>query len=157
VKTKVDLSFSENNGNTTASLHAKDKVFLGISTCNSEDPFPPSYSIGARIAEARAYKHFYQDQINNKKNELKGVKRILYSFPKDHKDIKYIQHMYNAITKEIEELKLNIAECDHEIATAIESRALYVKSRRTNRKDRAEGQKKLQEAFDMLAKVGQKN
>ena len=85
-----------------------------------------------------------------KKLELKGVKRVLYSTKTGRA---HILNVYNAIVKEIANLRFEIYNCDNEIKTAIKSRELYIKSRQTDKKERDRALKTLEEGFKALNAV----
>lgn len=156
MKRKTDFRITDDNNTVLCVLKVGDQTFFGEASKNTEtDPFPGSYSIGTRIAEARAYKEYYQYLIRNKKLELKGVKRVLYSTKRGRS---HILNVYNAIACEIANLKLEIYNCDNEIKTAIKSRELYIKSRQTDKKERDRALKTLEEGFKTLNAVyGQKD
>ena len=156
MKRKVNFKITDDNDAVICALKVGDQTFYGEATKNSEtDPFPGSYSIGTRIAEARAYKEYYQYLIKNKKLELKGVKRVLYSTKKGRA---HILNVYNAIANEIANLRREVFNCDNEIRTAIKSRELYIKSRQTDKKERDRALKTLEEGFKAInALYGQKD
>ena len=151
MKRKTDFRITDDNNTVLCILKVGDQTFFGEASKNTEtDPFPGSYSIGTRIAEARAYKEYYQYLIRSKKLELKGVKRVLYSTKTGRA---HILNVYNAIVKEIANLRFEIYNCDNEIKTAIKSRELYIKSRQTDKKERDRALKTLEEGFKALNAV----
>ena len=152
MKKRLSFDYDEESGIMIAQLRTGGKTYFGMATKNPEDdPFPPSFSIGEKIAEARAYKNMYSDQIIDKKFELKGLERLLAAMPVGAINRHYVEHLYNAIVYELEGLKLAKYECDRAVNTAIESRNIYIKSRTTNKEERDKMLNQLGEAIKKLS------
>ena len=152
MKKRITFDYDEENGLMIAQLRVGGKTYFGTAAKNpgDDDPFPPSYSIGEKIAEARAYKSMYSDKIAEKKLELKGVKRVFCAMPPGTKNRNYVEHLYLAIIDEIKELEDLKRRCDKSISTAIESRGIYVRSRLMKKEQRKEVLKELGKAIKVL-------
>ena len=152
MKKKLSFDYDEESGIMIAQLRTGGKTYFGMATKNPEDdPFPPSFSIGEKIAGARAYRNMYSDQIIDKKFELKGLERLLAAMPVGAVNRHYVEHLYNAIVYELEGLKLAQYECDKAVNTAIESRNIYIKSRKINKEERDKMLDQLGEAIKRLS------
>lgn len=150
MKKRITFDYDEENGLMIAQLRTGGKTYFGTAAKHPDDPFPPSFSVGEKIAGARAYKNMYSDQIADKKLELKGLERLFAAMPVDAVNKHYVKHLYKAICNELEELKIAKYECNKTINTAIESRNIYIKSRTTNKEERDKMLNKLGEAFKQL-------
>lgn len=152
MKKKLSFDYDKESGVMIAQLRVGGKTYFGTAVKHPDDPFPPSFSIGEKIAGARAYISMYNDKLEEKRIELKVIKRILNSMPPDNPGIKYVFGLLDAINQEYENLIYEREECRHTIATAIEARELFIRSRTTDKKER---QKKLDELGEAIKQLGQ--
>lgn len=151
---KRKLDFEYDDGYTRATLKTKYGTFIGEAWISKKDPFPPSYSIGMRIAEGRAYMALYDKRIYDKKNELKGIDRLLHSIPPtQQKAYAYARNMRCAIAQEIVEFEKERADAKVLVDEALRARNMYIRSRTTDHKAREEYFKTLGQAIEALGSV----
>ena len=93
----------------------------------------------------------YNDKLEEKRIELKGVKRILNSMPLDNPGTIYVFGLLNALNKEYENLLYEREEYRKSIRTAIEARELYIRSRTTNKEERDKILNQIGESFKQLS------
>ena len=154
MKKRITFDYDEENGLMIAQLRAGGKTYFGMATKNPEDdPFPPSFSIGEKIAEARAYKNMYSDQIIDKKFELKGLERLLAAMPEDNPGFRYVVHLIDAIQNEIYDLIGEKKTWKKIINSAIDARGMYIRSRSTNKKDKDKYLQTLGQAIHDLGAI----
>ena len=153
MKKRTTFDYDEKNGLMIAQLRTGGKTYFGTAAKHPDDPFPPSYSIGEKIAEARAYKNFYADKIEEKKIELKGLERLLAAMPVDATNRHYVKNLYRAICYELADLKAAKHECDERINIAIESRSIYIRSRTGDKKAKKEYLDKLGKSLKELNNI----
>ena len=153
MKRKIDFDYNEETGMTLATLKTSIGTFFGMSCKHPNDEFPPSYSVGMKIAEARAYISLYNRQLYNKRLELKGIQRLMCAIPRDNAGYKYVDNLYTAMLAEYNSLLKAKQEAKQFLNEAIDARAFYIKSRKTDRKAREEGKQKLKQAFETLNKA----
>lgn len=138
---------------TTVTIITDIGEFVGVARFNAEkDPLNPSAVIGGRIAENRAKLKYYKQKIKNKKYELKGLNRLLSSMPLRTKGRSYVVHTCNAIQSEINEYYDICESCKYDIETAIEGRAMYLRSRTMNKENRDKFLNELGESIKKLGK-----
>ncbi len=152
MKKRLSFDYDEEFGLMIAQLKVGGKTYFGTAVKHPDDPFPPSFSVGEKIAGARAYISMYNDKLEEKRIELKGVGRIFNSMPLDNPGTKYVFGMLNALNREYENLLYEREECRQTVARAIEARELYIRSRTINREER---QKKLNELGEAIEQLGQ--
>ena len=151
----VDIDFDLDFGVTVVTLKTPLGFFYGSSQINTEeDKFPPSQMIGGRIAEDRAYINFYNSLLENKRYELKGIKRLLNSSSPDTAGYNHILKMYDVISEELNELKRMKLYYQEDIKSAINGRAMYVRSRTEDKKAKKE---KLDALGNAIKALGQNN
>lgn len=150
MKKKLSFDYDKESGVMIAQLRVGGKTYFGTAVKHQDDPFPPSFSIGEKIAGARAYISMYNDKLEEKRIELKVIKRILNSMPPDNPGIKYVFGLLDAINQEYENLIYEREECRHTIATAIEARELFIRSRTTDKKERDKILNQIGESFKQL-------
>lgn len=131
--------FDEKTGTTTAIARTPIGEFTGVAKFNKDkDPFEPSKIVGINIAESRAYIAAYNEAIKLKREQIKGLKRIIGSC--GNKDKSTICHYTNQIIKsidyEIEALKDEKKEYSDVIKYYLEARRIYLRSRSTNREEK---------------------
>lgn len=152
MKTKIK-NVTINGNETSVTIKTPLGEFTGVSHFNEEaDSLQPSKILGGRIAEDRAYIKFYNELIRNKRNELKGVRRLVYSTKPDKPGFNHICHMESAIVQEYYDLKRKKLEYVNDIKQAVESRKIYVRSRTENKEEK---QKKLEELGNAIKTLGQ--
>ena len=152
MKKKLSFDYDEESGVMIAQLRVGGRTYFGTAVKHPDDPFPPSFSVGEKIAGARAYISMYNDKLAEKRIELKGVGRVFNSMPLDNPGTKYVAGMLNALNQEYENLLYEREEYRQTIARAIEARELYIRSRTTNREEK---QKKLDELGEAIKQLGQ--
>lgn len=139
---------------TYTTIYTEIGQFTGLAKFNREaDPFPPSMITGGRISELRAYIKYYKEYKKLKKAEFKGLRRLDYAIPHDKKSAKYINNLLFTISQEIREYQNNIEQCQAIIDNLIESRAIYIRSRSTDKKLREKNLKQLGDAIAALKTV----
>ena len=153
-KIKVDIYDNLDDYGNISSVCLSTKIgkFWGSAIFNSnEDKFKLSRSIGVDIAEARARIAYINKQLENKRQELKGITRLLNSMPKDNPGYSYAKGTERAILKEIEELKDKKQYCKNYIDRKIEGRKIFIRSRSLTKEEKAETVKKIKEGFKALS------
>lgn len=150
MKKKLSFDYDEESGMMIAQLRVGGKTYFGTAVKHPDDPFPPSFSVGEKIAGARAYISMYNDKLAEKRIELKGIRRILNSMPLDNPGKKYIFNMLNALNQEYEKLLGERKGYKKLIKTAIEARELYIRSRTTNKEERDKILNQIGESFKQL-------
>ena len=142
---------------TYTTIYTEIGQFTGLAKFNREaDPFPPSMITGGRISELRAYIKYYKERIRLKKAEIKGIRRLIYTIPLENKTISFTNHCYKLLLttkQEMEEDQITIKECQAIIDNLIESRAIYIRSRSTDKKLREKTLKQLGDAIAALKTV----
>ena len=74
------ISFDEETGLTEAVLSTPYGTFVGYAQYNKdEEKFKPSVFVGDNLAEARAYIAAYNEALQRKREQRKGIKRLMYS------------------------------------------------------------------------------
>lgn len=147
-KLKGEIDFQSQDGKITEfRLKTPLGVFYGVAIFNDEkDPLTPSKILGGQIAECRAYINFYNRLIEIKRYELKGVKRLAGSIPKDKHPVK----MVYVVEEELQEL-INIRDMyKKDIQAAIAGRELYIRSRTEDKVAKKEKLDKLGAAIKAL-------
>ncbi len=151
----VDIDFDSEFGVTVVTLKTPLGFFYGSSQINKDvDTLPPSQMIGGRIAEGRAYINFYNTLLENKRYELKGIKRLLNSSSPDKAGYNHILKMYDVIYNEYIELKRDKLAYQQDIKSAINGRAMYLRSRTEDKKAKKE---KLDALGNAIKALGQNN
>ena len=152
MKTKIkDITINGNE--TSVTIKTPLGEFTGVAYFNEEaDPLQPSKILGGRIAEDRAYIKFYNELIRDKRNELKGIRRLVYSTKPDKPGFDHICHMESAIFQEYYDLKWKKLEYINDIKQAIASRKIYIQSRT---EDKEEKKRKLEELGNAIKTLGQ--
>ena len=125
--------------------------FEGRAYFNKEvDKLNPSEIIGCRIAENRAKIKYYKEKIKRKKYEMKGIDRLIAAMPSNKSGYAYAVRLRTAIQKEINECIEEWNICERDINAAIEGRAMYVRSRTIDKKERDKFFKDLGNALKQL-------
>lgn len=153
MKKKISFDYNKETGLTIAQLKTPKGTFFGMSQQHPDDPFPPSETIGCEIAEARAYINFINDQIYDKSNELKGLKRLLYTIPVEAKNRRYTERLYKAITSEINDLKNEKSNWQAKINYLIEARGVYIRSRSATKEEKEKMRAAIAEGFKSISQV----
>lgn len=152
MKTKI-INIDTHENHTFVTLQTPIGIFTGVSTFNKdEDPLEPSAIIGGRIAEDRAYIQFYNELLRDKRNELKGIKRLINSSNRSKPGMNHLIRMWSTMYYEYMELLSKRREYKQDIDAAIESRKIYVRSRIENKEEK---QKKLEELGNAIKTLGQ--
>lgn len=139
---------------TTVTIATDIGEFQGQAFFNAEaDGLNPSAITGGKIAENRARIKYLKEKIKRKKYELKGVERLLAAMPPGKQGYVYAIHLKDAIENEIKEYLKEWESCDHTIKTTIEGRAMYIRSRTIDKKDRDKFFKELGNALQQLDKT----
>lgn len=151
---KVDF-FDGEDGRTYAVLTTKQGKFFGDSKYNVQtEKLPPSYMVGSRIAEDRAWVQYYLYMLRQTETQKKGVLRTWNSIPADKKEVKhYVGGTLKAIQKEIDMYQANINFYKRDINDAIEARKLYIRSRSATKEEKERQKKALGEAMAALGKL----
>ena len=158
MKRKIDFNYNDETGYTKATLTTKYGTFIGEAQIHPDDPFTPSYSVGMRIAEARAYINLYNKCIADKKIEIKGIKRLLNAIPKsEYKSYSYAEKLYLAMLIELNDLYAARKEVRTTVNETIRARSIYIRSRQTDREEKAKFEKQLQKAFAALSATDNKD
>ena len=150
MKKRLSFDYDEESGIMIAQLRVGGKTYFGTAVKHPDDPFPPSFSVGEQIAGARAYISMYNDKLEEKRIELKGVGRVFYSMPFDNPGTKYVLNMLNALNQEYEKLLDERKGYRKLVKTAIEARELYIRSRTTNKEERDKILNQIGESFKQL-------
>ena len=153
MKKNINFDYDEESGLTIARLETSIGNFCGMSCKHPDDPLHPSFIIGTNIAEARANINMINKQLELKRYELKGLKRLKSSMPSDIKGYHYVENLYDAILDEISKLKHEKKEWKRFINNAIEGRKIYIRSQTTNKKEKEEFLKRLGESINNLGKI----
>ena len=153
MKKRIEFDYNEDTGLTIAKLYTSKGLFFGMAVKHPDDKFKPSYSVGMKIAEARAYINMYNALIRDKKLELKGIKRLLAAMPEEATNRNYATNLEKTIENEILELKTQKRNRQTSIKIAIESRNIYIRSRSINREEREKVLAGLGEAIGALGKL----
>ena len=153
MKKRITFDYDEKTGLTIAQLRTSKGTFFGMSQKHPDDPFPPSPSIGTEIAEARAYINFINDKIYDKKNELKGLKRLLCAMPPEAPGRHYAENLYVAIIYEISELKEERYFWKKKINNIIEGRNIYIRSRSATKEEKEKMRAAVAEGFKTISQV----
>lgn len=151
MKKRISFDYDEESGVMIAQLRVGGKTYFGTAVKHPDDPFPPSFSVGEKIAGARAYISMYNDKLEEKRIELKVVGRIFNSIPLDNPGTKYVFGLLNTLNKEYENLLYEREEYRKSIRTAIEARELYIRSRTTNKEERDKILNQIGESFKQLS------
>lgn len=149
----IDSFFYEPSGITTVKVSTPYGVFKGQAFFNAEvEKFPPSNYVGTEIAESRACIAAYNEAIKRKKEQLKGIKRLIFSCDNNALVLRYANRIKNSITAEINDLLAEKADYQKAIRTAIEARGIYTRSRLVSKEER---ERYLKEISDGLKALGQ--
>lgn len=151
MKKQISFDYDLDTGLTIAQLKTKKGIYFGTSCKHPDDPFTPSYSVGTNIAEARANISLINAQIEDKKLELKGIKRLLAAMPEDVSGRKYAVNLAAAIKSEIIALKKNKIEYKKIINNAIEARKIYLHSRSMTREEKERMRNTIKASFEALS------
>ena len=157
MKRQISFDYDKESGMTIATLKTNKGTFYGSSCKHPDDTFPASYSVGMNIAEARANINLCNYLLKEKRLEIKGLKRLAAAMPEDKDGYVYILRLIDAIHEEIYDLIDLKIMWKRNINTAIESRALYINSRTTNREEREKYLKTLGEAIHNLGELSKQD
>ena len=136
---------------TTITITTDIGEFEGKAYFNADaDELNPSEIIGCRIAENRAKIKYYKEKIKRKKYELKGIERLIAAMPADKSGYSYAIRLRAAIQNEINEYIEWWNICEKDINAAIEGRAMYLRSRTIDKKERDKFFKELGSALKQL-------
>ena len=136
---------------TTITIATEIGEFEGRAYFNEEvDTLNPSEIIGCRIAENRAKIKYYKEKIRRKKYEMKGIDRLIAAMPSNKSGYTYAVRLRAVIQKEIDEYIAEWNICERDINAAIEGRAMYVRSRTIDKKERDKFFKDLGNALKQL-------
>lgn len=139
---------------TYTTIYTEIGQFTGKAKFNREaDPFSSSMITGGRMSESRAYIKYYKERIKLKKVELKGMKRLADAIPPIKKPNKQIYNLCLALHLEISKYEEKIKDYQTIINNLVESRAIYVRSRSTDKKLREKNLKQLGDAIAALKTV----
>lgn len=153
MKKRIDFDYDEESGLTIARLETSIGNFCGMSCKHPDDPLHPSFIVGTNIAEARANINMINKQLELKRYELKGLKRLKGSMPSDIKGYHYVENLYDAILDEVLKLKREKAEWKHFIDATINGRSIFIRSRTTNKEERGKFLKELGQRISDLNKL----
>ncbi len=153
MKTKI-VETEYNDGYTKVVLATSIGNFIGESKKSDKDPLPPSRLMGGQLAESRAYLKYYKELIKRKSCELKGLKRLITAMPPTKEGSKYVKNLYNIVLQEYLDLDKKYNEELGNINNIIEGRAIFVRSRTTDKKEKEKYLKDLKAAIKAL---GQKS
>lgn len=153
MKKKISFDYDKETGLTIAQLRTPKGTFFGMSQKHPDDPFPSSETIGCEIAEARAYINFINNQIYDKNNELKGLKRLLCAIPIEVLNRCYAERLYKAITFEINDLKNEKRNWKAKINHLIEARGVYIRSRSATKEEKEKMRAAIAEGFKSISQV----
>jgi hypothetical protein len=153
MKKKISFDYDKEAGLTIAQLRTPKGTFFGTSQKHPDDKFNSSEYIGSEIAEARAYINFINDKIYDKKNELKGLKRLLCAMPPETPGRNYAEHLYKAISFEISDLEEDKQFYKNRINQVIEARKIYIRSRSATKEEKEKMQAAITEGFKTISQV----
>lgn len=153
MKKKISFDYDEEDGLTIATLKTSKGTFYGISCKHPDDKFHSSYSVGTDIAEARAHISFINSQIYDKKNELKGLNRLLAAMPDNAPGIHYPRNLRQAIIFEIDNLKKEKELWKSKVNQIIEGRKIYIRSRSATKEEKEKMRAAIAESFKTLSQV----
>jgi hypothetical protein len=153
MKKKISFDYDKEAGLTIAQLRTPKGTFFGTSQKHPDDKFNSSEYIGSEIAEARAYINFINDKIYDKKNELKGLKRLLCAMPPETTGRNYAEHLYKAISFEISDLEEDKQFYKNRINQVIEARKIYIRSRSATKEEKNKMQAAIAEGFKTISQV----
>ena len=149
----IDSFFNETTGTTLVTISTPYGVFKGQALFNKKaEKFPPSNYVGTEIAESRACIAAYNEAIKRKKEQLKGIKRLIYSCDNNALVLRYANRVKNSIIAEIDDLLLDKEVYKKNIKTAIEARGIYTRSRLVSKEER---ERYLKDISDGLKALGQ--
>ena len=156
MKTKItNITQSSEGYITVVELTTPIGKFYGGSTFNEDkDPLKPSPILGGRIAEDRAYIQFYNKLLENKRLELKSVKRLLNSSNPEKSGYNHIKKMYDIINNELEDLQTIKSFYKKDIQEALDGRRLFIQSRT---EDKETKKQKLDQLGSAIKALGQTN
>lgn len=154
MKVKVTKMYqSEDRSLTTVTLATPIGEFRGMAKFNPEkDPLTPSFMLGGRIAEDRAYIAFYDELIKRKTYEIKGIKRVLNSSYPNKPGWTHLIKIFISVIHERDELIDKRDRYTQDIADALEGRKLFVRSRTDDKETK---KKKLEELGSAIKALGQ--
>ena len=153
MKKRITFDYDEKTGLTIAQLRTSKGTYFGMSQKHPDDPFPPSPSIGTEIAEARAYINFINDKMNEKRIELKGLKRLLSAMPEGNYGRRYVRNLYLAICREIADLEGEKHLWKKKIDNVIEGRNIYIRSRSATKEEKEKMRAAVAEGFKAISQV----
>lgn len=149
----IDSFFNETTGTTIITVSTPYGVFKGQALFNAEaEKFPPSTYVGMEIAESRACIAAYNEAIKRKKEQLKGIKRLIFSCDNNALVLRYANRIKNSITTEINDLLAEKEDYQKAIKIAIEARGIYTRSRLVSKEER---ERYLKDISDGLKALGQ--
>lgn len=151
--------FDKETGTTTAVARTPLGDFTGIAKFNREkDPFEPSKIVGMNIAESRACIAAYNEAIRLKREQIKGLKRLIGSCGNTAKPT--ICHYANQVIKSIEydimDLKADKASYQEVINGYKEALKIYLRSRSTDRKEKEKYLNGIKEGLKQLGQISSK-
>lgn len=150
--------YNEETSATVTVITTERGKFEGKAYYNlEEEKFPPSRIVGGEISHYRAIIKYYQDLKKEKKNILKGIKMSLGVIPKGSKAYYNIKHMYEAESFGLDLIKASIKYCNDQIAQIKKDRRKYTEFRSVSKEERKEMQKTIQEGFDLISKLNNKD
>ena len=153
MRQKISFDYNEEIGLTIATLKTSYGTFYGSSCKHPDDHFHSSYSVGTQLAEARAHINLCNKLIADKRLERKGLKRLLAAMPKDKDGYKYAKNLDNAIQNEIYQLIGEKLSWKAIVQHSIEGRAMYLRSRTTDKKAKAAYLQTIGQAIHDLGEV----
>lgn len=150
--------YNEETFTTITVITTERGEFEGNAYYNTnEEKFPPSRMVGGEISRCRAIIKYYQDLKKEKKNILKGIKMSLGVIPEGSKAYYNIKHMYEAKSFELDLIEASIKYYNDQIAQVKKDRKKYTEFRSVSKEEREEMQKTIQEGFDLISKLNNKD
>lgn len=150
--------YNEETFTTITVITTERGEFEGNAYYNTnEEKFPPSRMVGGEISRCRAIIKYYQDLKKEKKNILKGIKMSLGVIPKESKAYYNIKHMYEAKSFELDLIEASIKYYNDQITQVKKDRKKYTEFRSVSKEEREEMQKTIQEGFDLISKLNNKD
>ena len=142
---------------TKVTIGTRIGKFTGTARFNREkDPLEPSQMTGGQIAEFRAWIKYYDELIKRKEFEIKGLKRLRSAAKVDSETWKRASNLIEGIVWEIDFLIAQRYGYKESIKSVIDSRGIYVRSRQTDHKARAQYIKNVQDAMKVLGQNSSK-
>lgn len=151
------ISFDEETGLTEAVLSTPYGTFVGYAQYNKdEEKFKPSVFVGDNLAEARAYIAAYNEALQRKREQRKGIKRLMYSCGGSKEAYKYANKVMKSIEMEISDLIEERQTYKDKIEHTLNAKGIHDRSLSTDKKAKEDYMRRIREGIAALGQLNSK-